>query len=238
MIKSISILSLSLSMAAGISCVAQTNQPASAAPVPLQVASKATVAGAQDAYILPWKTIKEQDIAWQKRVWRNIDVADAQNKAFVFDANSPKENDLAHIMIQGVFDGKCKAYSAENDRFTKELTKEELKALLVPGNDKAGFNPEAVAGYRIKEDWIYIKSESKVVVRIVGIAPLMEVTDKNGNKTTAAAFWVYYPDSRGHFAAHSTNADSKNWDVLFETRKFGSTIEKTIDVKKNTSEQE
>jgi gliding motility associated protien GldN len=185
----------------------------------------------EDTYRLPWDGLREENIVWKRRVWRDIDIHDQKNEAFVSKLNAPLHSDLISILIQGVFDGKYKAYSAVDDRFTKELSKDEFIKLLTPGgNAGIAFNPEKVTKFRIKEDWLYLDTQQIVVVRILGIAPVVQVTMPDGTITEQAAFWIYYPDARNFLAAHKIFIQTKeqdiNWDQLFEGRQFNGVISK------------
>ncbi|MCD6013352.1 MAG: gliding motility associated protein GldN [Flavipsychrobacter sp.] len=177
---------------------------------------------------IPWNYIAERDIRVIQRIWRDIDIHDERNRLLA--ANSQ----LAIILTEGFFNGSYKAYSAVNDRFTTPLTREEFIKLLTPGS--GGFNPAVVTKYRIKEDWLYLKSSGAVEVRIVGIAPVAEVKDANGIAKEQPAFWIYYPDARKHLAQNKViNKEQPyifNWDELFESRQFDGEIDKVIEMKK------
>lgn len=185
----------------------------------------------QDEYSLPWKTTMEADIAWKKRVWRNVDMKDPQNAPFVYNAAIGKEHNLGRFMVQGAATGLYKAYSAVNEGFTTELTTEEVAKI-------AGMlTPDKIVGYRIKEDWLYLAKEHRVVVRIIGIAPLVEERSGKGGTTAVPAFWLYYPDVRQHFAGQevyiSGARSGMNWDQLLERGLFRGKSDKTIDTKKD-----
>jgi hypothetical protein len=180
---------------------------------------------ANDTYALPWGPIKESNILWRKRAWRDIDIQQPGNEFFA-------NNDcLAKIMLAGFFEGKYKLYSGANDRFTIQLDKADIMSLLTPGNknDSLIFKPNEVTRYRIKEDWLFLKQEHRLVVRIAGIAPLAHSTQPDGTITDQPAFWVYHPETRYYFASYKVvgkETEPQNWDQLFEGRKFASTITK------------
>lgn len=186
----------------------------------------------QAEYALPWKTIMEADIAWKKRVWRNIDLKDAQNAPFVYDAAIGKEKNLANILAKGALEGKYKVYSPVNDRFTQEISAEEISVL-----NNGRFAADKVVGYRIKEDWMWLKNEHRMAVRIVGIAPMMEGKDENGKPALQPVFWVYHADARQYLAAHEVYngglRTGMNWDELFERGNFRGAADKTVDTKNN-----
>lgn len=176
----------------------------------------------EDAYALPWNMIAESDILWKKRVWRDIDATAETNKLF----NGSNDRSLATILADGFFKGIYKAYGAADDRFTTTLTRQDFISLLAPGSQ--GFNPAQVTKYRIKEDWLFLAKEHKIVVRIIGIAPLHEVAGIDGKAMEQPAFWLYYPDIRNYLSqqkvAGNTQPQIQNWDQLFESRAFSSDI--------------
>lgn len=191
----------------------------------------------EDSYSLPWGRIMEDNILWKKRVWRDIDAHNDANKPMM--GGNAAAGNLATILANGFFTGAYKAYSAQDDRFTTPLTKEQFIALLTPGSQ--GVNPAEITKYRIKEDWLFLASEKKMVVRIVGIAPVRVVTDAQGKATEQPLFWLYYPDTR-NFLAQQKVIDNEhpfvlNWDQLFETRQFSSKIDKVTDTRVPPSEQ-
>ena len=87
------------------------------------------------------------------------------------------------------------------------------------------------------EIWFFDKETSTMNVRILGIAPLIDVKDDQGNfRYEAPLFWVYYPHAREMFARHrvftmggNTNA-TISWEDLFEMRHFASYIYKESNV--------
>lgn len=173
----------------------------------------------EDNYALPWKRIEWKDVAWQKRMWRDIDARQLENRSF---------DKLASVLVEGFLKGAYKAYSATDDRFTTELTREQFIALLT----SRGFNPASVTQYRIKEDWLFLSNENRLVVRILGIAHVKEVAGPDGTITSQPVFWLYYPDARNFLAQQKVvskeNPYILNWDHLFEGRHFSSDIDKVI----------
>jgi gliding motility associated protien GldN len=94
-----------------------------------------------------------------------------------------------------------------------------------------------VKRFRVKEIWFFDKETSTMQVRILGIAPLINVTDSEGNfRYEKVMFWVYYPQVRDLLARHrvytlggNTNA-TVSWEDLFEMRYFASFIIKESNV--------
>lgn len=176
----------------------------------------------EEAYALPWKPIQEKDITWKKRVWLTIDMNDTKNFSLSNNREIPNNSRLSNILFAGFMSGAYKAYSANDDRFITELSRQE-----VISKGSLGFNPQHVIKFRIKEDWIFLAAERRMAVRIVGIAPLMEVTATDGTVTEQPMFWLYYPEIRNYMAKQKVYGGTGNWDEYFEGRNFSSHIDKT-----------
>ncbi len=171
-----------------------------------------------NTYALPWEKIPNTNVLWQRRVWREIEVSTAGNAAFVTKEGA--NDNLAGTLLKGAFDGKIKAYSTAKENFSIELTRNELIEQLSPGKNIL-YNPANVTRYMLEEDWIFLKAENKLIVRILGIAPFGKVKIKDGMTLEEPLFWIYYPDAREYLAQQKTTTGT-NWDRLFETRGFTS----------------
>lgn len=186
---------------------------------------------AHEPYTLPWERIAESNILWKKRVWREIDTREKDNLPLAGDGHTPASRNLTGILLGGLTSGQIKAYSAADDRFTTILTKEELATMVT--SKSSGLNPAKVYKYRIKEDWLFLKKENKMVVRILGIAPVVNSTTDDGTAYEKELFWLYYPDIREFLAQYKVyepnSSASRNWDEYFESRSFKSKIEKVSD---------
>lgn len=197
---------------------------------------------------LAWQPIREADVMWKKRVWREIDTRERQNLPFRFPGDDQTGGGyFIEILVDAIKKGKIKAYSTFNDRFTNALTKEQLIELLVGKPDTTQqedpitgeikqiisnreFDPELVTKYRIKEDWIMDRNLGRMVVRIIGIAPLIDKKNDDGTlRATAPLVWIYYPEARPVLAQYEVfNPDNDvhrlTWDDYFEGRYWSGRI--------------
>ncbi len=197
--------------------------------------------------ILPYDHVREADILWQKRIWRVLDVREKINQPF---ANP--ERPLISILMEAANDGKIELYSTLDDKFTTPLTEEQLGSIagaidtvpvvnpdtyevtysLVPRE----LNPNDVLRYRLQEIWYFDRESSTMKVRILGIAPLKDETDENGNFLfEEPLFWVYYPGARQVLANENAfvsgnDAANRSWEDVFESRFFNSYIMKQSNV--------
>jgi gliding motility associated protien GldN len=199
---------------------------------------------------IPWQYIRESDILWKKRVWREIDTREKQNIAFRYTGDENTGGGMfIEILIDAIKTGRIKAYSTFDDRFTSELTKEALMEQVagktdtqtvvdpITGEEKSvvrvtDFKPETITKYRIKEDWIFDRNLGQMVVRIVGLAPVKDVYGDDGiYRGPQAMFWLYYPDIRkvlANYEVYNPQNDMARytWDEFFESRQFASRITK------------
>ena len=197
--------------------------------------------------ILPYDHVREADIFWEKRIWRVIDIREKMNLPFGYP-----ERPFFSILMDATTNGDLTAYSTEDDKFTSPLTPEEVASMgatidtvitfdpetyeeqiQVVRND---LNPEDVKRFRMKEIWFFDEETSTLQVRILGIAPLIDVKDENGNfRYEKPMFWIYYPEARETLAAErvfnpGNDASPNTWEDLLEMRFFASYIYKESNV--------
>lgn len=223
---------------------AQGSETSSLAPLD-DITERSVVANHQ---VLAYQPIREADILWEKRLWRLVDVREKMNQPF-----TAPESPLFKIIFDAALAGELPVYSTENDRFTKRLSVEDIQSKLfktdtimtidvITEEEKVQViqnevSWENVKRFRIKETWFFDAKTATLRHRILGIAPLLEVRDENGDfKLEMPLFWVHYPSSRELLARHKAVTHSGNWantttwEDIFEMRYFASTILKENNV--------
>lgn len=198
--------------------------------------------------VLPYQPVRESDIFWEKRVWRIIDVREKMNLPFAYP-----EEPFFKILADAAVKGDLPVYSTTDDKFKKRVSTEDVLNMLSKTDTVVTFDPETyeekvkivrneinfedVKRFRVKEIWYFDKETSTMQVRIMGIAPLIDVKDNNGNfRYESPMFWVYYPQARELLARHRvfTNGGNTNatisWEDMFEMRYFASYIYKSSNV--------
>ncbi len=142
----------------------------------------------QERKVVPWPYLREADVFWAKRITRIIDTREKQNKPMQW----PK-NPLNLIFYNAISEGKLTAY--RNDSFSSQYTIEQyqnffsqpkpVKRLIDPNGDpedptnftidtiQIKLIPSDVIKFKVLEDWIFDKKESRMFVRIIGIAPMV-----------------------------------------------------------------
>jgi len=199
---------------------------------------------------IPWQYIREADILWKKTVWRQIDVFEKQNIGFRYQGDENTGGGMfIEILLDAVKRGKVAAYSTFDDRFTTKLSKEQIIAAVSGTTDtievedpvtnqmikkiyKRDFKPEDIIKFDMKENWIFDRNQGKMIVRIVGISPLIvKRTDDGQIKGEQNMFWLNYSELRPVLAQYEVyNPQNEiarfTWDEFFETRQFASKITK------------
>jgi gliding motility associated protien GldN len=197
---------------------------------------------------LSYQPIREADIMWKKRAWREIDTREKMNVAFRYPGDETTGGGMfIEILIDAIKKGKVKAYSNFDDRFTDALTKDQVIEMLTGKPDttyvedaitgqqtmkitRRDFDPDKVTKFRIKEDWIFDRNLGRMVVRIIGLAPYLDKFNEDGSYRAAQAmFWLYYPELRetlAQFEVFNPENDVARitWEEYFESRFFSSRI--------------
>ncbi len=196
---------------------------------------------------IPWAPIRDADMLWKKRVWREIQVYEQNNAPM----RSGRADALASILLSGIRSGAIKAYADGDTAFTTPLNPAALDALTscdatsLSRNTRYFLNyhskhptdstiydtsiisscdyPQQVEFFEIKEDWIFDRHKGQMIVRIDALGPAGYV---NGLKKTL--FWLHYPDIRKYMDSFEVFNDAQkanlSWDEYFESRQFSSKI--------------
>ncbi len=195
--------------------------------------------------LLPYTPIREADIFWEKRVWRVIDAREKMNLPFMYP-----EAPFFQVLTDAISSGEIQAYRTDDDKFTYQLdnvdellSKVDTTAVLDPETGEITYVPyfdhinyENIQRFRIKEVWFFDENTSRMRVRILGIAPMENVYDENGNfRYEKPMFWVHYPSAREALSKQKVfidgnDATTMSWADLFELRYFASYIYKESNV--------
>lgn len=197
----------------------------------------------EDAVPFAFPEVNVKNIRFYKRVWRDIDLKDERNFIYAVPGNS-----LMEVIMKAIEKGKLTPYSPEDDSFKGKLSAREGMArfadsVLVPIFDDEGnqidsrmtlneFNPERVTKFRVKEDIFFDKQRGRLETRIIGVAPLMDITTSSDLAATVGstpAFWLYFPQLRYALVKVDISDPDKGlydmtMDDLFVQRKFASKI--------------
>jgi gliding motility associated protien GldN len=202
------------------------------------------------AKVTPYPNLRESDVAYAKRVWREIDTREKMNQFL----SSPKGR-LIDVFMEAIMAGELTAYDAtpgqkgdvNGDEFSTPLTAAQARNKLADSTsvdkfdkngDKIGstmvagqFNADSIVKFRIKEDWIFDRQRSVFEPRIVGIAPMIRIKVGGIEGDYQPAFWIYFPDARQiltvkEVVSRSSDATGLSYDDVFMKRIFTSYIVK------------
>ncbi|OJZ13201.1 gliding motility protein GldN [Sphingobacterium sp. 40-24] len=197
----------------------------------------------EDAVPFAYPEVNKKNIRFYKRVWRDIDLKDEKNNILAIPGNS-----LIEVIMKAIEKGKLSLYSPDDDSFKGRLSSQEGMArfadsVLVPIFDGEGnqidskmalneFDPARVTKFRIKEDIFFDKQRSRLETRIIGVAPLMNITtsaELAESVGATPAFWLYFPQLRYSLIQVDISDPDKGlydmtMDDFFVQNKFASTI--------------
>jgi gliding motility associated protien GldN len=203
---------------------------------------------------IPYTSIREADVMWSKRIWRVIDMRQKINLPFYYPTDDQKgRKSLMQILFNGIKENTLTAYSTSDEEFLSRMTPAEFSNSLVKMDTlrltrnyepyeeydtviPKIFNPSEVYLIRVKEDWFFDKQRSVMDVRIIGLCPIKEEMDDNGEfKGYKPLFWVYFPECRKLFANNEVynkwnDAERRTYEDVFFKRLFGSYIYKESNV--------
>ena len=101
---------------------------------------------------------------------------------------------------------------------------------FINANRNAPIVSEDIIAYEIKEDWYFNKGTGEMERRILGIAPVVQLKDQQGNiHGTKVLFWLYYPHVRDlfhKFYTYKLDADEKwySYAEYLEQERYQSTV--------------
>ncbi len=162
--------------------------------------------------------VREADLMVKKRVWRMIDFREKFNQFYYYPIQPVQDRVSFMSMVTAALEeGKIGAFDNMNDDFRKPVTYEEFitantstkpverEDLENPGQtiqsmDTTSFQTADVKQLRIKEDWYIDRQRGERGNRILGLGPVVQLFDDNGElKGNTTLFWLYYDDCRDVF---------------------------------------
>lgn len=209
--------------------------------------------------VIPYPSLREADVMYVRRIWQDIDLRQKINQMFYFpvDPIEDRKNLFDVIRYALEVEGSLTAYgtgpAGDDDEFRYPYTGAQMDSVLNPiviipqfdpvtgeviGSMEAetSINSQDIVRYRVKEDWVWDRQRSQRQVRIIGIAPIIEKKDDEGNSQgLAPLFWLYYPECRYVFANaecynYENDAQRRTFEEIFQKRYFSSYIVKETNV--------
>jgi len=206
---------------------------------------------------IPYTTLREADVMWSKRVWRQIDLKQKMNHPLYYPESATNDRkSLFDVIKDAVNSGALTVFDDGTEiEFKKELTKTEIDKKLVhwdsahstedpnnPGQTIVAplatpLSSGEINAYRIKEDWFFDRQRSVLDVRIIGIMILQVKKQENGDITDGQlpVFSFYFPEARPIFAnsevyMRHNDAERRTFDDIFWKRMFTSYVVKETNV--------
>jgi len=200
---------------------------------------------------IPYTHLREGDVTWEKRVWRDVDMREKQNQSLYYPIELiTGRMSLFQVLAKYILNGSLLAFDSEEFVVPYELSAIRDKIKKCDSLDESNVDAEGneiitkvfkcdsteifrkIRSYRLKEDWFFDKQKSVLEVRIVGMGIFTYDEDKEAIKEQ---FWVYFPACRPLFAKHevyNTKNDSerRTFEDIFWKRQFNSTITKETNV--------
>lgn len=206
---------------------------------------------AADKRPIPYTHLREADVAWEKRIWREIDLREKQNLFLYYPVEpNPCRKSLFQVINKGVQSGQITAFADEEFQVPYSKVEARSKTVKLDSLERIYYDAEGVEHsdmiavtdstgifrrvlkYRVKEDWFFDKQKSTLDVRIVGIAAYEWIEEKEAYKEL---YWVYFPSCRPLLAANETfnafnDKEGRSFDEVFWKRQFSSVIVKESNV--------
>lgn len=212
--------------------------------------------------VIPYTHIREADVMYYKRVWREIDIREKMNHALyyphqpIYEIGYVRKN-LFDIIKGAIDEGTITAYDQSSPGFEIELNKTEANDLLT--REVTTFDEDLetgainevivkepiggvdIAKYWIKEDWVFDRERSVMEVRILGIMPIVnKIADDGSIAGQKGLFWIYFPEARYVFANQEVYNQGNDgarltFEDYFRKRMFSSYIRQETNVFNNRS---
>ncbi|MBT6174673.1 MAG: gliding motility protein GldN, partial [Flavobacteriales bacterium] len=162
--------------------------------------------------VIPYPYLREADVMYFRRIWQEMDLKQKINHPYYYPVDPIEDrSNLFDVIRDGLLiEGSLVAYSTgpvgDEDEFTIPLSPDSIRKILNPieridewdeFGEKIGFKEiitpiesDKITRYRLKEDWIWDRQRSERYVRIIGIAPMIEDYDRDGDSMGyAPLFW-------------------------------------------------
>lgn len=200
---------------------------------------------------IPYTHLREADVTWEKRVWREVDMREKVNQPLYYPIEIVNGRmSLFQVLAKYILKGELMAFSDQEFLVPFEITAIKDKLKKCDSLSESSFNEageEVIARiykcdstgiyrqirkYQLKEDWFFDRQKSVLEVRIIGMGVFTYDEEKEAPREQ---FWVYFPACRPFFAKHEVynpknDSERRTFEDIFWKRQFGSKIVKETNV--------
>lgn len=206
---------------------------------------------ANNRRFIPYTHLREGDVTWEKRVWREIDMREKQNHQLYYPID-PVVSRISFLQLIFKYVLKNELMAFNDEEFLLPLEPSVIRAKIVKidtveqmsyledgtevatrvGTADSTWMFREFRKIRVKEDWFFDKQKSVLEVRILGLGIYTFDEAKEANKEQ---FWVYFPACRPFFAKHEVynsknDAERRTFEDIFWKRQFASVATKETNV--------
>jgi len=209
----------------------------------------------QQREVVPYPKVREADVLWSKRIWREIEVNEKINLPLYYPLDPLEDRiSLFEIIKRAMKAGNIQAFSQtplNADEFVLPISiatadsafaNIELIQMLDDYGDPytkesvSEFVATDVTRFQVKEDWYFDKQLSQMMVEIIGIMPIVRVLNsETGQYQDKGTCWFYMPELRYTLINYEVfnrknETQRMTFDDLFMKRYFSSHIIKEANV--------
>jgi gliding motility associated protien GldN len=200
---------------------------------------------------IPYTHLREGDVTWEKRVWRELDMREKVNQPLYYPIELINGRmSLFQVLAKYILKGELMAFSDQEFLIPFEITAIKDKLKKCDSSSQSSYDAEGnevitkvfacdstgiyrqIRKYQLKEDWFFDRQKSVLEVRIIGMGVYTYDEEKEAPREQ---FWVYFPACRPFFAKHEVynpknDSERRTFEDIFWKRQFGSKIVKETNV--------